>query len=244
MQHNHTSASGKENIGESDLLAELAGEATQKVKTIKSEELDRQVRSQNLHDALGNIFQFFNQFTNHLNKIQPVVPRPYNLDPQAVYNDLQWSAASVDFRKQSLSDNAYIDHVSIRVKLTATRPVSVKRRWYEVENLKKELNAFGLRTFNELETLVRSNPQQEFFQAELVPDFLMRIQFQGNYDTGQIDLLCNNFDSFGTHAFTLKPEDVTQQLLDEIGRFLLGRKDDLPTLLNSTRFLPKQPIYR
>jgi hypothetical protein len=243
MQHNHTSASEKKSIGESDLLAELAGEATQKVKAIKSEELDRQVRSQNLHDALNKIFQFFNQFSSHVSKIKPNLPRPYSLDPQAVYTDLQWSEASVDYRKQSLSDSAFIDHVSFRVRLTAPGPVSVKRRWHEVRNLKKELNTFGLSALEDLESLVRGKPEQEFFQAELAPDFLMRIQFQGNYDTGQIDLLCNNFDSFGTHAFMLEPENVTQQLLDEIGRFLLGRKDSLPTLLSSTRYQPKQPIY-
>lgn len=244
MQHELSSSSEMENLGESDLLAELADEVSQKFKATQSEEQDRQVSSQNLHEALGKIFQFFNKFSSHLNKIKPILPRPYSVDPRAVYTDLQWNDASADYRKQSLSDNAFFDHVSFRVMLTAPSPVSVKRRWHEVKNLKKELNAFGLRALDDLETLVRGKPQQEFFQAELAPDFLIRIQFQGNYDTGQIDLLCNNFDSFGTHAFMLKPENVTQQLLDEIGRFLLGRKDNLPTLLSSTRYLPKQPIYR
>lgn len=244
MLHKHSSTADKESFGGSDLLAELAGEATKKVKAIQSDELDRQARSDRLHEALGKLFQFLNQFSSHLNKIKPAIPRSYCIHRQTVYKELQWSEASADYRKQSLSDNAYMDHVSFRVKLAALDPVSVKRRWYEVEDLKKELNDFGLRPLENLDNLVRGKPQQEFFQAELAPDFLLRIQFQGNYDTGKIDLLCNNFDGFGLAAYILNPEDVNQQLLDEIGRFLLGRKDSLPAILGSTRYVPNHPVYR
>ncbi len=228
----------------SDLLAELAGEATQKLQALQTEEQDHKARSENLSLALGRIFHFFNPFSTHLNRIKPVIARSYSADPQAIYSNLQWGDAVADYRKQGLSDTAFFDHVSFRVRLTASGSVMVKRRWNEVETLKKELNAFGLRTVHDLDEIVRSKPNQEFFEIELAPDFLMRIQFQGNYDTGKIDLLCNNFDSFGLASYTLDPQETTQQLLDEIGRFLIGRKEGLPALLGSTRYLPKQAVYR
>jgi hypothetical protein len=238
------SSSKTETFGGSDLLAELAGEATQKVKAIQSDEQTRQTRSQNLHEALARVFYFFNQFSNHLNKIEPTIARPYKVDDQAIYSDLRWNDASTVYRKQSLADNAFMDHVTFWVKLTAPGPVTVKRRWHEIDSLEKLLDSFGLSPLEDLHALVRKNPQQEFFHAGLAPDFLMRIQFQGNYSTGQIDLLCNNFDGFGIAAYTLNPEAVNQQLLDEIGRFLIGRKDSLPAILAGTRYQPKQPVYR
>jgi hypothetical protein len=240
----HKNTLKNEAFSGSDLLAELAGEATQKVKALQTAEQDHQARSESLSAALSNIFQFLNPFSTHLNRIKPVIARPYYVDPQAMYNNLQWGDAYTDYRKQSLSENAFFDHVSFRVRLTAPSPVVVKRRWNEVEILKKELDAFGLRTLDDLDELVRGKPKQEFFEVALAPDFLMRIQFQGNYDTGKIDLLCNNFDGFGLASYMLDPEMVNQQLLDEIGRFLIGRKDSLPSLLSSTRYLPKQAIYR
>lgn len=243
MPHKHSS-SKKQDMGESDLLAELAGEATQKMLALKTEELDRQARSQSLNEALDKIFHFFNPFSTHLNRIKPVISRPYSVDPQTIYNDLQWGDAYADYRKQSLSDNAFIDHVSFRVRLTSTNPVTVRRRWNEIETLKRELNTFGLRTLDDLDAVVRGKPKQEFFEALLAPDFLMRIQFQGNYDTGKIDLLCTNFDGFGLASYMLDPEAVNQQLLDDIGRYLIGRKDNLPPSLSSTRYLPKQAVYR
>ncbi len=243
MSQKH-SASKQECFSGSDLLAELAGEATQKIQALQTEELDRQAISESLNEALGKIFQFLNPFSIHLNRIKPIISRPYNVDPHAAYNVLQWGDAYTDYRKQSLSESAFFDHVSFRVRLTAPNPVIVKRRWNEVERLKKELDIFGLRTLDDLDEAVRGKPKQEFFEVPLAPDFLMRIQFQGNYDTGKIDLLCNNFDGFGVASYMLDPQAVNQQLLDEIGRFLIGRKDSLPLLLNSTRFLPKQAVYR
>lgn len=243
MPHKHTLPK-QDSFSGSDLLAELAGEATQKLQALKTEELDRQAKSQSLHEALGRIFYFLSPFSTHLNRIKPVISRTYSVDPQAKYINLQWGDASADFRKQGLADTAYYDHISFRVRLSASNPVYIKRRWNEVESLKMDLNAFGLRTLDNLDEVVRSKPNQEFFEVALAADFLMRIQFQGNYDTGKIDLLCNNFDGFGLASYTLEPETVTQQLLDEIGRFLLGRADILPVLLSSTRYLPKQAIYR
>lgn len=244
MQHELSSSSEQQSLGESSLLAELAGEANQKYKATQSEEQDRLARSECLHEALGKVFQFLHLFSSHLNKIKPVIPRSYSIDSKTVYNSLQWSDASADYRKQSLSDKSFLDHVSFRVNLAALGPVPVQRRWDQVETLKRELLAFGLRTVDDLDALLRGKPQHELFQSQLAPDFMLRIKFQGNYETGQIDILSTNLDGFGSAAFTLRPEDVTQHLLDEIGRFLIGRKDDLPELLSRTRYLPKQPVSR
>jgi hypothetical protein len=234
----------KGDVGGSDLLAELASEATQKIEALTTEKLDHLARAENLSSALGNIFHFLNPFCTHLNRIKPVIPRFYNVDSQAVYNNLQWGDAYIDYRKQNLSDTAFFDHVSFRVRLTAPNSVIVKRRWNEVETLKKELDTFGLRTLDDLDEAVRSKSKQEFFEVALAPDFLMRIQFQGNYDTGKIDVLCNNFDGFGLASYTLDPNAVNPQMLDEVGRFLIGRKESLPALLSTTRYLPKQAVYR
>ena len=243
MSNQHSSIES-ENFEGSDLLAELAGEATQRNKALQSEEQNREERSQNLHVALSKIFQYFSQFCNHLNKIKPTTPRVYNVNPQIAYSNIQWGEVRIDSRKQSLSDKALIDHVSMLVKLTATSPVLTKRRWNELDSLKKELSDLGLRPIEDLNVQARKQPQQEFFELELAPDFQMRIQFQGNYDTGKIDLLSNNFDGFGLAAHLLDPADVDQQLLDEIGRFLIGRNDSLPEVMSNTRFKPQYAIYR
>ena len=227
-----------------NLLAELADQATQKIRALQSGEELRLAQNLTLHQALNKIFKYLNLFTSHLNQIQPTISRRYDIDEHCAYNALQWTEGFADYRKQSLADNAYLDHVSLRIKLTNSTPVILKRRWYEVQNLKEHLHTQGLRARQEIETLVENKLPNEFFYAELTPDFQVHIQFQGNFTSHQIDMLCTNLDSFGTSAFTLQTNQITPQFLDDFGRFLMGRKVNLPLQLISTRYQPTHPKFR
>ncbi len=205
----------------SDLLAELAGEATIKSRAQESVETERQARDAALHAALNKLFKFFNQFCNHLNQIKPAIPRVYGSSVQIVYDQLSWREGFTDYRKQSMADNALLDHVLLRIKLSRATPPEIKRRWYQ------------------LDTLLRDATRQEIFSVQLDSDLSVRLHFQGNYETGGIDLLCTNLEDFGSVAFNLTPEQITTPLLDELGRFLMGRSNVLPDALNRTRHIPQ-----
>ena len=228
MNSEHASSNSK-GSGGSSLLAELAGEATNKLRVLQTETQDKQARTQRLHDALVKIFQFLNTFSGHVNNIAPTIPRTYNLDPQTAYTSLKWQNAGADYRKQDLSDSALMDHVSFLLRLTAAGPVTVTRRWNQLDTLKNELHVFGLRALDDLDMLVRSKSQQEVFLARLAPDFQIKIKFHGDYKEGLIDMQCNNLDGFGASSFKLNPETVTSELLDDFGCFLIGRTDTLPS---------------
>lgn len=240
MNSEHSSSSNSNGSGGSSLLAELAGEATSKLRALQTEAQDQQARTQRLHDALSKTFQFLNTFSGYVNNIAPTIPRTYSLDPQTAYTSLKWQNAITDYRKQDLSDSALMDHVSFHVRLAAAESVTVTRRWNQLDTLKKELHAFGLRALDDLDMLVRSKSQQEVFLARLAPDFLVKIKFQGNYAEGLIDIQCNNLDGFGAACFKLKPEAVTPELLDDFGCFLIGRTDTLPSHLTHARHAPKR----
>ncbi|MDD4978363.1 MAG: hypothetical protein PHI29_07010 [Gallionella sp.] len=219
----------------SDLLAELAGEATQKSQAQQSNAEMLRLRSEALHDALNRIFKYFDLFTNHVNKLHPGIPRTYGWSTQTEFKNLKWVDSFADSRKQSLSDTAYLDEVFLRIKLSSPAPVQIKRWWHQMGALKKNLHAYGLRSPLDLDDLLREKPQQEVFQLELAPDFQINMRFQGNYNTGLIDLRCHNLEDFGVTAFTFEPSAVTPQLMDELGRFLLGRNTGLPESLLKSR---------
>lgn len=224
---------------ESSFLSELAGEATSKLQALKENVRDKEAKAELINIALGKIYQFFSLFSRHANDLEPEIQRPYNLDNQTIFTPLKWNDAVSDYRKRDFSDNAFMDHVSFKVRLTSPAPVTVIRRFNQAETLKKELHAFGLRPADDLDKMLRSN-QQETLQVSLAPDFLVRIRFQGNYDDDRIDMLCNNLEGFGAVAFKLAPEQITPHLLDEVGRYLIGRTDSLPAILNQTKHFQKQ----
>jgi hypothetical protein len=214
--------------GGSSLLAELAGEATSKLKALQMAAEDHQARSLRLNAALDRLFQFFKLFARHSNDIAPAIQRRYHFDNKTVFTPLQWRDAFADLRKQDLTDAALLDHVLFRTTLVAPAPVQITRRWNQLDALKSELNVCGLRPLDDLDVLFRKRSREDVFEAWLAPDFALKIRFLGNYREGCIDVACNNLERFGPTSFRLEAEDVDQALLDDLGRYLIGRTDRLP----------------
>lgn len=235
MQQNNPTPPTFTEFDGSDLLAELAGEATQKSKARQSDEEMQRAQSEELNDALNRIFKYFNLFTNHVNTLHPGIARAYGWSTQTEFKDLKWVEGFADFRKQSLADNAYLGEVLLRIRLSSPSPVQIKRWWHQIGTLKQELHAHGLRTPLDLDDMLREQPQQEMFQLELEPDFQISIRFYGNYTSGQIDIRCHNLEDFGNSMFNLDPKSITPPFLDELGRFLLGRNAELPETLRKRR---------
>ncbi|MBI5890428.1 MAG: hypothetical protein HZB47_07095 [Nitrosomonadales bacterium] len=219
----------------SGLLAELASEATQKLEAQRAQQQDRHTMTQNVNAALERTFQFFNLFTKHLNALEPDIPRIYALDGKAQFSPLKWKSGLVEYRKQSLADNALMDHVFFQVRLTVPGPVSVNRRWEVFDEFKKDVQSFGLKTKEDLHELWRNRTQKATFQVTLEPEFLICMRFQGNYAEGCVDLVCNNLDGFGEMKAKLNPKLLQGGMFDDIGRFLMGRASTLPQGLDLTR---------
>lgn len=215
----------------SGLLAELAQEAAVRLGSGADSALERQRRERRLHDVMGRIFKFFNAFCRHTNALLPAISRSYALDARIVYSGLAWKEASVRYRLQNLREKALMDYVATTVRLTAPSPVHVVRRWDQVEQFKKEMHLLDLRLVEDIE--IEGRPQQENVEMDLAADFPIQLTFRANYRKDRVDLLARNLDGFGIGAYVCSSDDVTQQLLDDLGRFLLGRVQTLPPALQS-----------
>ena len=226
---------GQSNNEMSGFLAELASEASQKLEAQRAQQQDRQTATQRVNAALERSFHFFHLFAKHLNAIEPDIPRTYALDGKTNFSRLKWKWGIAEYRKQSLADNALMDHVYFQVRLTVPEPVKVTRRWEQFDELKKDIQAFGLKPIEDMHEMWRNRPQKVTFQVSLEPEFLIWMRFQGNYADGSIDLECNNLDGFGEMKAKLKPELLQTGTFDDIGRFLMGRSSSLPQKLELKR---------
>lgn len=223
----------------SSFLAELAGEATQKLAAMRAQQQDQQAINQSVNGALERTFQFFNLLTKHLNAIEPDIPRTYAFDQKAQFSRLKWKKGFVEYRKQSMADNALLDHVFIQIRLDGPEPVTVARRWEQYQELKKNIEAFGLKPMADMHDLWRERSQKISCQVNLEPTIMIRMHFQGNYTDGSVNLECNNLDVFGEAKSRIKPELLQPAVFDEIGRFLMGRSNALPQELGLAN-----PLFR
>lgn len=215
---------------ESSFLAELAQESAKKQGVNLSATQALQARSQRLNDALNQISGFFTALIKFANNMEPDIARNYRLDARTTYTHLKWRGAFLDTRKQDLASTALLAHVTFSVNYCAPEPVLVTRPWDQLDALKAELNNLKLRALDESE-LDSKRPKQEWLQVHLAPDFPVHLRFQANYENGHIDVMSRNLLAFGISSFRLQPEDVTSALLDDLGRVLLSRADELPSAL-------------
>lgn len=212
----------------SSFLAELAGEATQKLEAKRSQQQNQQEMMRRVHEALERTEIFFTLFCKHLNAIEPAVPRFYVLDGKTCFSNLKWKNGTISVRKQNLADDALLDHAYFQVRLVSPTPVETTRRWEKFDEFRKEVLAYGLKPRVDLDDLWRVRREHPMLKVELEPELLLWIRFQANYATGTIDVSANNLDGFGKMQAGLPPEYLQTSTLDEIGRFLMGRVNTLP----------------
>jgi len=222
--------------GASNLLAGLSREAEEKAEAtlsgLKAVALpdDQVSKSQRIQTTLEKIADFLDAFAQQVRKAEPAINRSYNFGRRPAYSNLTCRSAHSDTRKQNLFESALLDYVFLSLRLHAPAPVLISRPRDMLDTLKEQLLKLKLRSLDDLE-LLKSGPPEDWVQVRLAPDFPMQIQFKGNYKEECIDVQALNIDAFGYLAFKLKLEDVTPELLDGIGLFLLGRADKLPEAL-------------
>jgi hypothetical protein len=219
----------------SGFLAELANEATQKLEAKRAQQQDRQTIMRNVNAALDRSFQFLNPFASHLNAIEPDISRIYALDGKTQFAGLKWKNGLVEYRKQSLADDALLDYAYFQVRLVAPESVAVTRRWEQFEELRKDLGSFGLKPVEDLVDLWRNRSQKITFQINLEPEFIVWLRLRGNYAEGLIEIESNNLDGFGMMRSNVHPEVLQRNVLEGIGRFLIGRSSELPRELSLVR---------
>lgn len=216
---------------ESGLLARLAREAKENLDIRQSLHQDKLDSARRVHDALDRILKFLIPFIQYVNNIEHKINRTYRLDARTVFADLKWQDATVDSRKHGLQDASHLAYVVFNVNLSAPEPVLLKRPWDQFDALKKELHHLRLNVLDDLEELYRK-PKQEWLQARLDPELQVQILFKGNYEHGKIEVMTRNIKELGPASFRLAPEDITSELLDDLGLYLIGRSDKLPALLH------------
>jgi hypothetical protein len=211
-------------------LAELEQEARAAAGASEGHGHDHAAKARLIHEALGRIFQFFNMFCRYTNALAPTVGRAYRLDAQTAYTDLKWRGAAARSRRQSLAENALLEYVAFRVSLLAPAPITVIRRWDQMEILQKEMHILDLRPAEGID--IDDEAAQGQVSLRLAPDLPVQVTFRANYERNRIDLLSRNLEGFGIAAFTCHAGDVTQQFLDDFGRYLLARTVKLPVALH------------
>lgn len=208
-----------------DLLAELRKAASQ-VKSEGEFDARRQAeRKKLMGTAMRQIFDYLNEFARHLDTLKPEVSHVYRLSPQIQLSGLSWTSSFVDYRRVGNAEHGYPDSVSLRFTLASERGLAVMSPPHLSPRLEDELSQVGLR----YAMTDRKNQRGgiEAVEFTVSQEVKVSLLFKAEVDDDEIIIRGHNFRGFGRAAYVVAPTAVSRAMLDELGRFLIGRSSEI-----------------
>ncbi len=198
-------------------------------------ERDALVKAMSVHNALDALNRFFTPFIAHINAVTPQIGRLYSLGAGTTYSHLKLQNAAMArySRTPDSSDPTFLGSVVVSYNLCAPVPVHIKRQRDRIEALKLELQQFKLHILDGPENISKLD-HQEWVTLRLSAEIPVQLRFEANHDQYCIDVTTLNLEAFGVSSFRLEANDVTSKSLDQIGNFILGRSNELPSVLRKT----------
>ena len=207
----------------SGLLAQLKQQAEQvnlqnSVQSKISAETAQQVDA-----GLHRVFEYINDLVMQLNVLHPVITRAYTLFGVIEFKDLVWQRGFVGYRSSAnkMGDAALLESVNFSFNLKADREVVLEREASAIESLSELLYDNGV-VFRCQE---KRNQRQMVESATfyLAPEIKATLCWRADIERRGVVLEARNFERFGDMRYFLSAEVLTQEMLEEFGRLLLGQ---------------------
>jgi len=203
----------------SSLLGQLRVQADNRQRELHSDMAQRSASSNALDKALKHMFFYLHALVQQLNIVKPEIPRKYEVAGDAVFSDLVWQEGFSDFRTQSQSAGAMVELVTLSYQLAAPINFTIKRDGPAVERLRAVLFDYGLQfTCNEFKNQRSYVERAEF---EIRGQIGVSARWKADFAKGVLVLEGRNLERLGSASYTVRPEAVDQELLDEFGRLVL-----------------------
>jgi len=203
----------------SDFLGQLRQRAELRQRELHVEMAVRSASNDVLEHALKTLFFFLHDVVQQLNIVKPEIPRKYEVAGDAVFSDLVWQEGFSDYRTRSQSAGAMVELVTLSYQLAAPSNFTIKRDGPAVERMRAVLFDYGLQfTCNEFKNQRSYVERAEF---EIRGQIGVSARWKADFAKGVLVLEGRNLERLGSASYTVRPEAVDQELLDEFGRLVL-----------------------
>lgn len=207
-------------FGGSPLLGTLREQARERQRQLQQELVQRTALNESIDAALRQVFDYLHELVQQLNIVKPIVPREYSLLESAVFADLAWHEGFADYRTQSQAAGALIELVTFSYQLASPRKLEVTREGAGAERLRQALFDYGLRfQCNEVRNQRRHLLRADF---DIKAELSVNARWRADYGAGVVVLETRNLERLGSYSYTLSPERLGGEMLEEFGRLVLG----------------------
>jgi hypothetical protein len=203
----------------------LLDELRQEAASAKSREQEQRERMQRLREIyatevnprIEELYRYLKELEEHLNYLKPDVWVDYELPGFGVVSDLRQGNYSMEKgRKEQVHRVPFSFSCSSEGELKYK--VEGEKR---VRTVMEELTAAGMRyTTKKIRGDNNDVIGADFIVECSVP---VKIMFEGVLETSGITMTIKNYDDLYTHTSYLKPFQVNEEFLDELGKFILRK---------------------
>ena len=175
-----------------------------------------------LAPSLAKIHDYLSEFKQHLSTLDPSTDVDLSLRQIGVIKDLQ----QTHYKLMSGTDP--LKSVILTAELIGENPVKLGFQ-YEgnagilIDNLMHE----GLSIISH--NVTRAYTPEQTILMEVEPKIPVRMEFKINPEEEIIDLTVNNFEELGERRHTLTANEVDDNMLDQLGKYILRRENNFLT---------------
>lgn len=211
-------------LTETGLLAKLRRQAEElKAAETRSNAIGAD-RIKQMDLALRAAYRYLDDLSKQLDVIGPEFPGSYPLGTILRMDKLKWRESKADFRRKiGPTEDLPYDKVSFRYLLRGEGSIVLEKQDHLVDSTRKSLHDFGL-TFT-LDEKRNHKGYVERGRFVVQPEIKAGLQFEANYETGEIHLRTRNVQRFGGADYLVPTTTLTEQTLEEIALLILGESN-------------------
>jgi hypothetical protein len=211
---------------------QTGGKRTAAIELLKKKAAERAVSDDRVKRAeivarvderLRAAFQYLSEFTVNLNEANPVSDAPYGVMYLGEVPRASLSEGFTDYRSREIDGKNRYDFVTFKYKVTSIKPVTFTLVGKDMENFRERLDRLKIKYA--LEEKKNDFGQVDRAAFTLSGPFPCGAIIRGDYDKGGFMLGVENVRRYGARQFRLGLDQLTDELLDEFGTYVLGADD-------------------
>lgn len=211
------------------LLDDLRQQADSVLVKARSSEENRDQTLQASHARMQTALQYWVEFFKALNIVKPDVSRSYFVEGSTQLLNLAQCDYDVNSRRLTVAHIDYIDSIELRFRCVSEEKITIEKDSHAlITRLQEHLWLHGLKF--ELREIRKEGAYLERGVFTLFADVTVRLTFAADLENAGIRLTVRNLDRLGEHAYAYDYAEFGTELMEEIGKAVLGQPNKLRTI--------------
>lgn len=179
---------------------------------------------ENIHPRMLELYNFLTEFIKHLNFIKHEVKVDYPVMPGSQPLPL----TQYDY-KVTIDSTKEVRNINLVFACHLDEELEIELEGKEApERYEEILKSYRIKFER------KDNKDRDFellgATFKVIGPIVVNVVFQGDVDTSSIFISFNNFDKPGIHKLTYKDRHITEEFLDELGKYILRQNPEFMKL--------------